>query len=712
MNEIFFIVLNMSLTASYVIILVILLRLLLKKAPKFISYALWSVVAFRLIIPFSFEGIFSLLPRNTNATIISPAIIFEESPQITSGIGMVDSFVNGSLPVPVTGNSVNPLQILAAVGIAIWVLGIIALLTYSLVSILCLQKQLKNAELREKNIYEAENLQTPFVLGFIRPKIYLPARLTESERAYILLHEQTHIQRKDHIIKILSFIILAIHWFNPLVWLAFSLMSKDMELSCDERVLKTINKDIKKAYANSLLALASGRQILSGSPLAFGEGNVTGRIKNVLNYQKPKFWLVVLAIILAVMVTIGLATNPIASKDDLSMLNVKNLAKTAYQKDELVISTAPGKNAGFNVSAKAIAEYLDSVKWVEKKMDSPLELSADLQIEWNEDQELRFYESEPLLAMVLMNDQWRYYRIGQDDYKKILSIIEKAYQSKDSAVDLTFADNLWKARTQYLGDNSAIGGLLSLLPVPNGLQYDHFELKTSEHPYQLEIFYNASSNTLTEYDAEPEKANPLRKNALLLLALVDNADSIKATLTDGKGSVSFNNGRDWADATLGEDARNYAASPAKLQKLLGFNLPTTNLEDNQGKTTKSYNIISDYMKQEAIAAFSPYYELLDFQISNYEEKVVDGIVEATFFYKLIEKNYDKDPDTVGYIKDAKTSGNKNYQQMYDEYLQPREANFDLKVAIKQDNTITLYANISPNGTQWEETKMTDYILNK
>ncbi len=272
MSELFLTVLNMSLTASYVILFVILIRLPLKKAPKFISYALWGVVAFRLIIPFSFESIFSLIPRNTNSVPIPHDIIYQQRPKINSGIEAVDSFVSQTLPAPIVGASVNPLQIYVKIGAYLWVLGIIALLVYSLVSILILKRQLKSVQLIEKNIFEAKNLKTPFVLGLIRPKIYLPAGLNVDERSYILLHEQTHIHRKDHIIKIVAFLILCIYWFNPLVWIAFMLMSMDMELSCDERVLKEIDKDIKKPYANSLLSLATGRHILNGNPTCLWRG--------------------------------------------------------------------------------------------------------------------------------------------------------------------------------------------------------------------------------------------------------------------------------------------------------------------------------------------------------------------------------------------------------------------------------------------------------
>jgi len=253
---------------------------------------------------------FSLLPRDTSAVPIPQDIIYQQKPQINSGIEVVDSFVNETLPAPAVGDSVNPLQIYTEIGAFIWIFGIVVLLVYSLVSVLRLKRQLKNAKLIEQNIYEAKNLKTPFVLGFIRPRIYLPAGLGVEEKSYTLLHEQTHIHRKDHVIKILAFLILSIHWFNPLVWIAFRLMSMDMELSCDERVLKKMDEDIKKPYATSLLSLATDRNILNGSPLAFGEGNVKGRIKNVLNYKKPSFWVVVVSIVAVIVVGVALVTNP------------------------------------------------------------------------------------------------------------------------------------------------------------------------------------------------------------------------------------------------------------------------------------------------------------------------------------------------------------------------------------------------------------------
>lgn len=306
-EKIFLQILNMSFTACFVIILVLIARLFLKKSPKVLSYALWGVVLFRLICPFSFESMFSLLPAKTNP--ISQDIVYAPIPTIDTGIPAINHTVNQLLPAATPAASVNPLQIWVFIGSAVWLLGIAILLIYSISSLLKLQKRLKNAVHKKDNIYLAEHLDTPFVMGIIRPKIYLPISLTEGEKRYILLHEQMHIKRFDHVVKIVSFFLLCLHWFNPLVWMAFFISGKDMEMSCDEAVIKQLGNDVKKEYSSSLLTLTTGKHIIGGSPLAFGEGDTKGRIKNVLNYKKPAFWVVIISFLIVVVLGFGLATN-------------------------------------------------------------------------------------------------------------------------------------------------------------------------------------------------------------------------------------------------------------------------------------------------------------------------------------------------------------------------------------------------------------------
>lgn len=437
MEELFLDVLTMSFTASYVILVVILVRLLLKKAPKSISYALWIVAAFRLAIPFSFESSFSLIPRNTvSITTIRQDNTYQRIPQTTIESGTVGTIDINPLPAPAAEAGIDPIGGLIEILPYIWIIGMAALLVYSISSVLMLKRRLKDARLIGENLFEAGNLKMPFVFGLIKPEIYLPAGLSKEEQNYIILHEKIHIRRKDHIIKILAFTVLAVHWFNPLVWVAFILMSADMELSCDERVLREMGVNIKKPYASTLLFLASGRYILNGSPLAFGEGNVKGRIKNVLNYKKQRSWVIISAIVIVAVVGTGLVLNPPGSEPDLSFLNLRNLSVLAHQRDELLVSRAPGKTETVNVSARAIAECLDSAQWTVIKMDSPPEYSPSLVIEWNEAVMLMLYESDSHLAMVRVNDQWRCYRISQKDYTRLLTIIETGSDPQSEVSEL------------------------------------------------------------------------------------------------------------------------------------------------------------------------------------------------------------------------------------------------------------------------------------
>lgn len=308
LDALFLQILNMSFTASFVIVFVLLARILLKKSPKVLSYTLWSVVLFRLVCPFSFESVLSLLPANTNP--IPSDIGMMAVPQINTGLPALNNAVNSNLPAATPAASVNPVQIWIFAGRVLWLAGIAVLLIYSLAMLLQLTKKLKNAVHDRDNIYLSDQIDTAFVLGAFRPKIYLPSYLGDTQRDYILLHEQTHIRRLDHIVKLAGFFVLLLHWFNPLVWIAFYASGKDMEMSCDEAVVKKLGNGVKKDYSTSLLSLATGRKIVGGTPLAFGEGDTRGRIKNVLNYKKPAFWVVVLSAIAAVSVGVGLTANP------------------------------------------------------------------------------------------------------------------------------------------------------------------------------------------------------------------------------------------------------------------------------------------------------------------------------------------------------------------------------------------------------------------
>lgn len=372
MDKLFLEILNMSITSSYVILFIILIRFLLKKVPKIYSYLLWSVVLLRLTIPFSIQSIFSLIRINTKS--IPKDIMYTELPQINSGIKVIDSIVNNSLPAPVLVASANPMQIWIAIGQSIWILGLIILMIYSIVTTIKLSRKLKSATHISNNIYENSIIKTPFVFGLVNPKIYLPKDLSEIENGYIIKHEQTHIERKDHIIKFIAFLVVSIHWFNPLVWLSFFLMTEDMELSCDEKVIQELGSGIKKDYSNSLLSLSTGRRIIGGSPIAFGENNTKGRIKNVLNYKKPEFWVSIVTIILIVAVGIGLISNPKEGvTNNIESMKVKDYAVEFVDSMIKGYENQDGLGGGFKIIESKIIS-LDRVSSFDDILSGPVEL--------------------------------------------------------------------------------------------------------------------------------------------------------------------------------------------------------------------------------------------------------------------------------------------------------------------------------------------------
>lgn len=333
-NQLFIKVLNMSLTASIIIIAVLVARVLLRKVPKVFSYCLWGVVLFRLLCPISFTAPFSLLGTWNNPPIIEGRmeyipenIAYLEKPSVNLPIPVVNHKINASLPQGQEALVADPLEIVVSIGTWIWTIGMCNMLIFSVISLLRLKYRLKSASHERDNIYTTDHLSTPFVLGFVRPIIYLPSTLQKEEKECILLHEQIHIKRGDHIVKLISFIALCIHWFNPLVWLSFLLYGQDMEMSCDESVIRRMGSSVKKEYSSSLLSFASGKRIINCEPLAFGEGDTGKRIKNLLRYKKPSVLVFVVATLLCVLFVVIFAVNPIEKQNLSEISNEQNLGQ-------------------------------------------------------------------------------------------------------------------------------------------------------------------------------------------------------------------------------------------------------------------------------------------------------------------------------------------------------------------------------------------------
>ena len=311
MSGIFLKLLNLSISASWLVLVVLALRLVLKRAPKWVNVLLWGMVALRLMLPFSIESALSLIP---SAETVSPEVVqFDPAPTITSGVEFIDNAVNPSLSESFAAAplaSVNPLYVWTYLAGWVWLIGLAAMLAYALVSYLRLRRRVSASIPLRENIYVCDEVPSPFILGIVHPRIYLPSALDEAQRGSVLSHERAHLARHDHWWKPLGFALLAVYWFNPLLWLAYTLLCRDIELACDERVLRGMDAGQVKDYSSALLACSVPRRMLAACPLAFGEVGVGARVKNALRYKKPAFWVVAASVIVCIVVAVCFLTNP------------------------------------------------------------------------------------------------------------------------------------------------------------------------------------------------------------------------------------------------------------------------------------------------------------------------------------------------------------------------------------------------------------------
>lgn len=354
MSEFFLTVVNMSISASWIVLAVLVLRLLLKKAPKWISVLLWAIVAVRLVCPFTVESIMSLIP---SAETISPEIMYDKTPEINTGVPVINGVINpaiGGSFTPMPGASANPLQAWIPVLAFVWGIGMFLLFVYTVVSYWRVKRKIGTAVLFRDNIYQSENVVSPFVLGIVKPRIYLPFHMNEQDMEHVVAHEQAHIRRKDHWWKPLGFLILTLHWFNPLMWLGYVLLCRDIELACDEKVVKEFDTAQRADYSQALLACSVNRRMIAACPLAFGEVGVKERVKSVLNYKKPAFWIIVTAIVASAVLAVCFLTSPVTkvSEEMSSFIEEKIMEHHygGYKSEEFcctdfkVLGTKKGKN--------------------------------------------------------------------------------------------------------------------------------------------------------------------------------------------------------------------------------------------------------------------------------------------------------------------------------------------------------------------------------
>ena len=353
MSSFFLEIVNMSISASWIVLAVLLLRLLLKKAPKWITVLLWSIVAVRLICPFSIESAMSLIPSsetiNTDIMVegdsmLENDIVVEHKPLIDTGVSIINDAVNPIIEEnfspepemePQGDISMTPMQGIISILSWAWVGGMVVMLAYTVISYLRVKNKIGTAVLLRDNIYQSENVVSPFVLGVVKPRIYLPFNMDEQDMEHVIAHENAHIRRKDHLWKQFGFLLLTLHWFNPFIWLGYVLLCRDIELACDEKVVKEFDNQQKADYAQALLTCSMNRRMIAACPIAFGEVGVKDRVKSVLNYKKPAFWIIIVAIIASSIAAVCFLTDPVSKEDASESEDVSESEVTSENKNTI-----------------------------------------------------------------------------------------------------------------------------------------------------------------------------------------------------------------------------------------------------------------------------------------------------------------------------------------------------------------------------------------
>lgn len=462
MSALFLKLINMSISASWVILALMILRLALKKSPKWVPVLLWGIVAIRLICPFTMESAVSLIPDSVGSgelvsewvddyigdidiyhpdSIRYDAAIGAGREPISDGEGgyyVVTKHDQLGEPATVE-NTVIPVLSIA------WGMGMSLMALYAAISYWSLCRKLNTAVLYRDNIYQSEHISTPFVLGIRKPKIYLPFHMNSQNLEYVIAHEQAHICRKDHWWKPIGFLLLSVHWFNPFVWLAYILLCRDIELACDEKVIKELGIEGRADYSAVLLSCSTKHHAISACPLAFGEVSVRTRIKTVLSYKKPAFWIVVVALLLFCVAVPCFLTDPIGSsgQPDLSFSNYENAAALLIDVPEIQAIYCPPNQEESNsqiqigvVNGSALTQYLDNCQWTIRKKPSVL-LSSPGSVEFiiQDDYRITVYDRKGWqfsgCAEVQHGDAVRYYRIGASDYQTAVALIQSPVKNTD-----------------------------------------------------------------------------------------------------------------------------------------------------------------------------------------------------------------------------------------------------------------------------------------
>jgi len=416
----------MSVSACFMVLAILAMRAFFKKVPNYIKCILWGLVGLRLVLPFTFESVLSLIPSAQTFPVES---IANDRPVIHTGLAHLNTYVN---PIIEKGfadpKALSPMSI-AHIASIIWLAGVLVMVLICAYTYIRLRFKLNTAVKFSDNVYKSEFVSSPFVLGIIKPRIYLPFSISEQENTLALSHEKAHIKRGDHLIKPIAYLVLSLHWFNPLVWLAYALLSRDIELACDEKVIESLGKEGRAEYSKVLLMASENKLSITACPLAFGETGVSKRIKNILSYKKPTFWAVAIAAVLCIFIGVCFLTSPHTLPNDESLLNYFVFGNE-MAKQEIVhaIYCPKGDQTTSlirigNVQGPAVKSFLDRMEWYEIKKPK-YSLPSPESVEFILDDDIRLQLYRRGVATVKYDDDIRYYRIKRSDYEYAVNLIK------------------------------------------------------------------------------------------------------------------------------------------------------------------------------------------------------------------------------------------------------------------------------------------------
>lgn len=616
MTAVFLKLFNMGITAGWIVLAVMLLRLILRKMPKQFTCMLWALVGLRLVLPFSPESIFSLIP---SAETIPETFVPGELPEISSGIAPLDDrVINPAARISfsyLSGNrsGAEALDIITKSAVFIWLAGMCLMLFYLAFSYLRLKKKMRTAVILQDNIWQSDFVDSPFILGLITPRIYVPFHMDREVLAHVIAHENAHLARKDHLVKAFAFCLLSVYWFHPLLWAAYILLCRDIELACDERVIQNMEEEERKSYLLSLIGYhreAGGKKIPAlACPLAFGEVDLKERILRAKTWKKPAPVLILSALLLCAAAALCLMTNP---KEKLSgppepfghPYRVEDIVYEAPQYSfSFTLQTAPlyiltgdcrlmestdipvgsGESGGFwspcgaaeevRLREKDLKNYMPEYPDDTDNNISAHELEKENKKAWivnspDSDNQIFYY-----IMLQKNGDTYLSYGYHTQENPQIRWIFKLSPMEEQ----ILSPDTLYSFRTKYIGDNSAVGNIIYNLTFPEEMAYRQFALQTDDsEPYAVTITFALPGEAKEEYALgganRREEIALLQQNACILFSLIENAEIVNFKLVDEtdeeKRPLTLVYTRQWADTETNCDLWKESDTKEQFEVLL------------------------------------------------------------------------------------------------------------------------------------------------